>query len=318
MPKVWSNFNAIASTAENGLKRPMNKQVDPGERLDIQSILSNSRPSALPWYRRYGLKWGSLVLVVLSAFRSRLVVEQRHERHPLCHRCRRQGELTVIVTATGTVQPTNKVDVSSELSGIIRKVLVDYNAGKGGPAAGRARHRQAEGEVDNSRAKLDAAKAPWRKPRPLSEEQGDLARNKKLPTRRRSRSRILDRRRQPTTAPMAALASARADVGVAEADLGLNETNLAKAGIRSPIDGVVLMRNVDPGQTVASSLQAPVLFTIAEDLKQMELQVDIDEADVGKVRDGQDATFTVDAYPDRKFPAASRNSASAPRRCRAS
>ena len=106
---------------------------------------------------------------------------------------------------------------------------------------------------------------------------------------------------------VAALASARADVGVAEADLTLNETNLAKACICSPISGVVLKRNVDPGQTVASSLQAPVLFSIAEDLKQMELQVDVDEADVGKVQVGQTATFTVDAFPDRKFPATIRD-----------
>ena len=101
---------------------------------------------------------------------------------------------------------------------------------------------------------------------------------------------------------MAALASARANVGVAEADLNSNETNLGKTYIRSPIDGVVLTRNVDPGQTVASALQAPVLFSIAEDLKKMELQVDVDEADVGKVRVGQHATFTVDAYPDRQIP----------------
>ncbi len=106
---------------------------------------------------------------------------------------------------------------------------------------------------------------------------------------------------------VALLASTRADVSVAHADLQLNETNLSKAYIRSPIDGVILTRNVDPGQTVASSLQAPVLFSIAEDLKKMELQVDVDEADVGKVRDGQRATFSVDAYPDRTFPATIRD-----------
>jgi len=87
----------------------------------------------------------------------------------------------------------------------------------------------------------------------------------------------------------------------------LNETNLAKACICSPISGIVLQRNVDPGQTVAASLQAPVLFTIAEDLRQMELQVNVDEADVGNVRPGQQASFTVDAYSDRKFPASIRD-----------
>jgi HlyD family secretion protein len=101
----------------------------------------------------------------------------------------------------------------------------------------------------------------------------------------------------------AMLASAQADVQAAEADLKLEETNLGKTCICSPIDGTVLARNVDPGQVVAASLQAPVLFTIAEDLSSMEVQVDVDEADVGKVREGQQATFTVDAYPDRKFAA---------------
>ncbi len=105
------------------------------------------------------------------------------------------------------------------------------------------------------------------------------------------------------TAPSRAMRARWPRSRVAEADLRLNETNLAKACICSPIDGVVLKRNVDPGQTVASSLQAPVLFVIAEDLRHMELQVDVDEADVGKVKVGQKATFSVDAYPERKFPA---------------
>ena len=102
---------------------------------------------------------------------------------------------------------------------------------------------------------------------------------------------------------VAALASAKAQVKVAEADLSSNETELGKAVIRSPISGIVLSRNVDPGQTVAATLQAPVLFTIAEDLAKMNLLVDIDEADAGSVKEGQEAVFTVEAYPDRKFAA---------------
>jgi HlyD family secretion protein len=99
------------------------------------------------------------------------------------------------------------------------------------------------------------------------------------------------------------LASAKAKVTQARATLRSDETNLEKATIRSPIDGVVLSREVEPGQTVAASYQAPVLFTLAEDLKRMELQVDVDEADVGKVDAGQQAEFTVDAYANRKYPA---------------
>ena len=102
---------------------------------------------------------------------------------------------------------------------------------------------------------------------------------------------------------VASEASARAAVTQAQATLKSDHTNLAKASIRSPIDGIVLARKVEPGQTVAAALQAPVLFTLAENLAQMELQVDVDEADVGQVREGQSATFNVDAYAGRKYPA---------------
>jgi HlyD family secretion protein len=97
--------------------------------------------------------------------------------------------------------------------------------------------------------------------------------------------------------------SARAAVAQAQATLDTQQTDLAKASIRSPIDGVVLVRAVEPGQTVAASLQAPVLFTLAEDLARMELLVSVDEADVGQVREGQQARFGVDAWPDRSFSA---------------
>ena len=102
---------------------------------------------------------------------------------------------------------------------------------------------------------------------------------------------------------VADVASARAAVTEARAVLKSNQTNLSKASIRSPINGVVLKRKIEPGQTVAAAFETPVLFTIAEDLAQMELHVKVDEADIGQVQEGQPATFTVDAYPTRKFPA---------------
>jgi len=99
------------------------------------------------------------------------------------------------------------------------------------------------------------------------------------------------------------VASADANLAIAAADLKLQQADLAKSTIYAPIDGVILTRSVDPGQTVASSLQAPVLFVIAADLKQMELQAAVDEADIGSVTPGQKARFTVDAFPDRRFDA---------------
>jgi HlyD family secretion protein len=128
-------------------------------------------------------------------------------------------------------------------------------------------------------------------------------RKQTLATRRISSQQDLDTAKAALDRAAAAVESTKADVGVAEADVQLNETNLIKARIVSPINSVVLKRNVDPGQTVASSLQAPILFTIAENLARMEVQVDVDEADVGKVKQGQQSAFSVDAYPEQKFQA---------------
>jgi HlyD family secretion protein len=141
----------------------------------------------------------------------------------------------------------------------------------------------------------------------VGERERDLARKKRLGATLAVSLQDVDQAQAAHERAAASLASAHADVAAAEAELQMNETNYAKVNIRSSINGVVLKRSVDPGQTVAASLQAPVLFTIAEDLRQMELQVDVDEADVGKVRAGQEASFSVDAFPDRRFPAVIRD-----------
>ena len=214
-------------------------------------------------------------------------------------------DLTVIITATGSVQPTNQVDVSSELSGTIRSVFVDFNSPvKVGQVLAELDTDKLKATLNSSRAKLASAKAKVLDAEAtLVEKKLVYERKKTLATSRVSSQQDLDTAKAAYDRAIAGVESAKADVGVAEADVELNETNLVKSRIVSPINGVVLKRNVDPGQTVASSLQAPVLFTIAEDLTQMEVQVDVDEADVGKVKEGQQGTFSVDAYPDRKFQA---------------
>jgi len=216
-----------------------------------------------------------------------------------------KSDLVVIVTATGSVQPTNEVDVSSELSGIIREVLVDFNSPvtKDQPLA-RLDTDRLEATVDSSRAHLAAAEASVLEAvATVKEKHLDFLRKQQLADRKVGSERDLEIAKAAYDRATAALASARADVSAAKADLKLQETNLAKTCICSPINGVVLSRNVEPGQTVASSFQAPVLFTLAEDLREMEIQVDVDEADVGKVKVGQTANFTVDAYPNRRFAA---------------
>lgn len=216
-----------------------------------------------------------------------------------------RADLIVIVTATGTVQPTNEVEISSELSGTIRKVLVDYNSTvKVGQSLAELDTDKLKATVESARAKLTAANARVKDAEAtVNEKKLDYERQRRLADRKITSEHNLEIAKASYERAMAALDSAKADVAAAAADLRLNETNLAKTCICSPINGVVLSRNVEPGQFVASSFQAPVLFTIAEDLTKMEVQVDVDEADVGTVKEGQPARFTVDAYPDKTFPA---------------
>lgn len=216
-----------------------------------------------------------------------------------------KGDLTVIVTATGSVQPINEVDVSSELSGTVRRVLVDYNSKvKAGEPLAELDTDKLKATVDSSRAKVAAAKARIADTEATRhEKQLDYERKKRLAQRQVTSELDLEAAKAAFDRSIAAVESAKADLSAAEADLKLNETNLSKACICSPINGIVLSRAVEPGQTVASNLQAPVLFTLAEDLSKMQVQVDVDEADVGQVHEGQSATFTVDAYPGRTFTA---------------
>lgn len=215
------------------------------------------------------------------------------------------ADLTVMVTATGSVQPTNKVEISSELSGTIRRVLVDYNSTVAiGQTLAELDTDKLVASAERSRARLAAARAKVSEAEAtVAERQSDYDRKRELYQRKVISVHDFEAAAAAVRRAAAALETARAEVGSAEADVRLDETNLAKAAIKSPINGIVLSRNVDPGQTVASTLQAPVLFAIAEDLSKMEIQVDVDEADIGKVREGQRATFAVDAYPDRVFEA---------------
>jgi len=281
------------------------KSEEPGAEPDINAIFDARADGPGSWWKRRYVGWAAIVIAAVvvgywllvgfgSASQVRYVTEKAA-----------RGDLTVIVTATGTVQPTNTVDVSSELSGVIRNVLVDYNAQvKAGAPLAELDTDKLKAQVDHAQATLNAAKAKVDEAdATVAEQKLTYERKLHLVSRQAISQQDLDAAKAAYDRAVAGLGSAKAQVAVAEADLRVNETNLAKACICSPVNGIVLKRAVEPGQTVATSLQAPVLFVIAEDLKQMELQVDIDEADVGSVREGQEAYFTVDAYPDRKFPA---------------
>ncbi|MGH6865621.1 MAG: efflux RND transporter periplasmic adaptor subunit [Methyloceanibacter sp.] len=273
---------------------------------DIEAVLGlgKSKTSTLVerWRKRLivGAAVAAVALIVVVWSRSGSNEAVHYATEPVT-----QADLIVTVTATGTVQPTNQVEVSSELSGIIRNVLVDYNSKvEIGQTLAELDTDKLKSSVDSSQAKLLAAKAKIREAEAsVLETKLEYERKQQLVARKVSSGHELETAQAAHERAQAALESAKADAAAAAADLALNETNLSKALIRSPIAGVVLSRNVEPGQTVASSLQAPVLFTIAEDLAKMEIEVDVDEADVGQVREGQKATFTVDAYPDKEFTA---------------
>ncbi|WP_214650048.1 efflux RND transporter periplasmic adaptor subunit [Palleronia pontilimi] len=216
-----------------------------------------------------------------------------------------RGDIVVTVTATGTVEPTNLVEISSELSGTLATVEVDFNdAVEVGDVLARLDTTKLDAQFQIAKASLDAAiarvavaQASLDDAREKFEAARDLDQRGVTPHQAYTTQQATFRRAQ------AELQLAQADKSLAEANLDLYRAELDKACICSPIKGVVLDRSVDPGQIVAASLSAPVLFTVAEDLSEMELQVDVDEADIGRVAIGNAAEFTVDAYDERRFPA---------------
>ena len=219
-----------------------------------------------------------------------------------------RGNLTLTVAANGTLQPTRSVNIGSELSGTVRRVLVDVNDQvKKGQVLLELDTAKLSSQVLRSRASLAAAHARQAQAAAtVKEVQANLARLEEVA--RLSGGKVpsaaeLDTGRASVERALADAASAGASVQDAKAALSTDETNLSKASITSPIDGVVLTRTVDPGNAVAASLQAVTLFTVAEDLTQLQLQVNVDEADVGSVKVGQKASFTVSAYPSRPYPA---------------
>ena len=209
--------------------------------------------------------------------------------------------MTITVTATGTLNPLNQVDVGAEISGLISEVLVTFNdIVKAGDPIARLDTDQLEATVVRGEASLVSARAGLADARATAKEaktRRDRVAN--LAKKRTLSQQDLETAEAAYARAEAAVSNAEAQVTLAEAALEIDVSNLEKAIIRSPIDGIVLDRQIEPGQTVASSFQTPVLFTLAEDLRRMQLHVDVDEADVGQVTDGQAASFTVDAYPDR-------------------
>lgn len=208
-----------------------------------------------------------------------------------------------VVSSTGTLQAVVTVQVGSQVSGTIDKLLVDFNTKvTGGQVVAQLNQDKFKAAVDQARANLLAAQANYAKAKvSVADSLRTLERNRELRQRELLAQSELDAAQTAHDAAVAQLNVNQAQTAQAQAALNQAAVDLNNTVIRSPVDGIVISRNVDVGQTVAASLQAPILFTIANDLSKMEVHTSVDEADVGNVNEGQQVTFTVDAFPTRRF-----------------
>ena len=227
------------------------------------------------------------------------------------------GPITAAVSATGTLNPVVSVQVGSQVSGQIKEILVDFNSPvKAGqliarldPETYRQRMIQAQADTEAARANLSMQQADVvRVQANLVEAQRDYERKKQLVEKKFISPAELDKARTAFDAAIAALRAAQAQTlsGAAQvrqrqALLAQAQVDLGRTEIRSPVDGVVIKRSVDTGQTVAASLQAPELFIIAKNLTDMQVETSVDEADIGRIQAGQSVSFTVDAFPEQHF-----------------
>lgn len=285
------------------------------------TLLLSGAPVPRPWWRR---PWLWLALAALGLALLGLwfwnAAQQRQAAPVFVTEALVRGTLTRAVTANGTLQPVRAVNIGSELSGTVRTVHVDINDRvRRGQVLLELDTERLQDQVQHGRAAVAVAQAQVLQAQAsqleteatLREAQAQLARLQEVA--RLSGGKVpsaaeLDAARAAAERALAALErnranvlSAQAGVEQARANLSSHETNLGKASIRSPIDGVVLARTVDPGNAVAASLQAVTLLQLAQDLRQLELQVSVDEADIGVVSEGQPATFTVSSQPGRRF-----------------
>jgi HlyD family secretion protein len=269
------------------------------------SQLLGSPKTPRPWRRR---RWALAVLLLIALLAwwvwglNAQPKKPQYITEPLA-----RGDITLTVSANGTLQPVRHVNVGSELSGTVQAVRVDVNDRvKRGQVLIELDPAKLKDQVQHARAALASAQAQRTQAEATAREaNAQLARLEEV--FKQSQGGIpsltdMDAARATAARSQAAVLSANAAVDQAQATLSTNSTNLSKAAIVSPMDGVVLSRQVDPGNAVAASLQAVTLLTIAQDLRAMKLEVNVDEADVGVLQEGQAATFTVSSYPGRRYP----------------
>lgn len=261
-------------------------------------------------YKNRSWKWKStlvlLALLLVGGSYLFFVPKTQKDAYAFVTQPLKKSDLVITVSATGYLEPLESVDVGSEVSGTIEKVYVDYNDRvRKGELLAQLDRTKYQSAVDKAEASLAAMNASLQNAEALLyQAKSTIERDKTLKT---STDGILpsqqdwDRDWANYLSAKAQVANAKAQVNQSRHSLVSAQYDLEKTKIYSPIDGIILVRNVDPGQTLAASFQTPVLFKIAKDLSKMELQVSIDEADIAKIKAGQRASFSVDAYPERKF-----------------
>lgn len=270
----------------------------------LDPMLQTKRSPLAGWR---GVLLAVVILALLGSAYWLFFADKKQQGHYLTEEAAK-GHLTVSISASGTLAPTRSVDVGSELSGTLEEVLVDDNDRvKQGQILARLDTAKLQDAVKRSQAAVAVAEANVAQAEAtLKEQQANYQRmqevhelsNGKVPA-----ASELESAKAALTRAQANRQSAQAAVAQARATLTTDQTNIGKAVIRSPINGVVLARKVQPGQTVAATMTTPILFSIAEDLTQMELEVRVDEADVSTVQLGQPASFNVSAWSGRRFPA---------------
>jgi len=252
--------------------------------------------------------WGLVVagVLVLLGFGIKAFLDKRaKDKVPSYERAKvSRRDIQVVTTATGTLKGLNTVELGAEVSGRVTAVHVDFNDRvKKGQLLAEIDPEQLSAAVDESTARLAEAEASIRQAKAtVTETEQAAARAEQQKQKGIVSERDYEMAMAAKERAQASLASAGAAATVARATLKSARSRLEKTRVLSPIDGVVLARLVEAGQTVTAGFQTPLLFKLAEDLKSMSLYVYVDEADIGRAREGQIASFTVDAYPDRVFP----------------
>lgn len=246
---------------------------------------------------------GSLTFIIIISLTLYFLVFGKNKEIKYKTEIISKGDIVEMVTASGTINPVTSISVGTQVSGTIKKLFVDFNSPvKKGQLLAQIDPSLFEAQVAQASANLYNAQANLQKIQSITfNDEKTYNRNKTLYNRNFIAKSDVDLAEATFNSDKAQISSAKAQIAQAEAVLRNNQTNLRYTRIISPVDGIVISRNVDVGQTVAASFQTPTLFLVAQDLTKMQIDTNVAEADIGKVKTGQDVEYTLDGYPDMTF-----------------